>query len=52
MDCPCGCDDKVQACTCNTSKKIQKALASEEFKDKKDDEIMRDLNKRFCSRGM
>jgi thiol-disulfide isomerase/thioredoxin len=52
MDCPCGCEDKVKACTCNTYKKIQKALASEDFKDKKDDEIMRDLNKRFCSRGM
>ena len=52
MDCPCGCDDKVQTCSCNTSKKIKKALASEEFKDKSDDGIMKALNKRFCSGAM
>ena len=52
MDCPCGCDDKVQACSCNTSKKIKKALASEDFKGKSDDEIMKALNKRFCSGAM
>lgn len=49
MGCPCGCDDKVQACSCNTSKKIKKALASEDFKNKPDDEIIKSLNKRFCS---
>ena len=52
MDCPCGCDDKVQACTCNTSKKIKKALTSEDFKSDPDDKIMRELNKRFCSGAM
>lgn len=52
MDCPCGCDKKVQGCTCNTSKNIKKALASENFKDKPDDEIMKALNKRFCSGAM
>jgi len=52
MTCPCGCDDKVQACTCNTSKKIKQALASEDFKDKPDDEIIKALNKRFCSGAM
>jgi thiol-disulfide isomerase/thioredoxin len=52
MTCPCGCDDKVQACSCNTSKNIKKALASEDFKDKPDDEIIRALNKRFCSGAM
>jgi len=52
MGCPCGCDSKVQACSCNTSKNIKKALASEDFKDKPDDEIIQALNKRFCSGGM
>lgn len=52
MDCPCGCEKKVQGCTCNTSKNIKKALASEDFKDKPDDEIMKSLNKRFCSGAM
>jgi peroxiredoxin len=52
MDCPCGCDKKVQGCTCNTSNNIKKALASEDFKDKPDDEIMKALNKRFCSGAM
>jgi peroxiredoxin len=52
MDCPCGCDDKVVKCSCNNSKKIKKALASEAFKDQSDDDIMRSLNKRFCSGAM
>lgn len=51
MDCPCGCEKKVQACACSTSKNIKNALASEDFKDKSDDEIVRALNKRFCSGG-
>jgi len=52
MDCPCGCDDKVQKCSCNNSKKIKKALATEDFKDRSDDEIVRSLNKRLCSGAM
>jgi peroxiredoxin len=52
MDCPCGCDKKVRSCTCNTSNNIKKALVSEDFKDKSDDEIMKGLNKRFCSGAM
>ena len=48
MDCPCSCEKKVQACKCGTSGKIKKALASEDFKDATDDEIIRGLNKRFC----
>jgi thiol-disulfide isomerase/thioredoxin len=52
MTCPCGCDDMVQKCSCNTSKKIKKALATEDFKDKSDDEVVKALNKRFCSGAM
>jgi thiol-disulfide isomerase/thioredoxin len=52
MDCPCGCVQKVQPCKCNTSTKIKKALASEDYKSEPDDEIIRSLNKRFCSGAM
>ena len=52
MDCPCGCEKKVHDCTCNTSTKIKKALVTEDFEDKPDDEIMRSLNKRFCMGAM
>jgi len=52
MDCPCGCDKKVQACTCNTSNNIKKALSNEDFKDQSDEAIMKNLNKRFCSGAM
>jgi peroxiredoxin len=52
MDCPCGCEKKVQTCTCITSKNIKNALAKEDFKDKPDDEIVKSLNKRFCSGAM
>lgn len=48
MDCPCGCDNKVQACTCNTSKSIKKALSDEDFKNQSDDQIISALNKRYC----
>jgi thiol-disulfide isomerase/thioredoxin len=51
MDCPCGCDQKVQTCTCNTSTNIKNALANEKFQNKPDDEIIRELNKRFCVGG-
>jgi hypothetical protein len=52
MDCPCGCVKKVETCTCNTSTKIKTALTNENFKDEPDDEIVRSLNKRFCSGAM
>jgi thiol-disulfide isomerase/thioredoxin len=52
MDCPCGCEQKVQPCKCNTSTNIKKALASEDYKSEPDEEIIRSLNQRFCSGGM
>lgn len=52
MDCSCGCEKKVQACTCKTSKNIKQALSTEDFKDKPDEEIVHSLNKRFCSGEM
>lgn len=52
MDCPCGCDDKVQKCTCKTSKNIKTALSTEDFKDQSDDAIIKGLNRRFCTGEM
>lgn len=51
MECPCGCDQKVQACTCNTSTKIKNALTAGNFNGKSDDQIIRELNKQFCVGG-
>src|SRR3954471_3143401 len=52
MPCPCGCDDIIEKCTCSTSTKIKKALATEDFGNKPDDQIMNELNKKYCMRGM
>jgi thiol-disulfide isomerase/thioredoxin len=52
MVCPCGCDDTVKVCKCQNAKKIRKALATEDFKKQSDNEIIRALNKRFCSGAM
>jgi peroxiredoxin len=52
MDCTCGCDEKVQICTCNASTKIKHALATEAIDGKSDAEVMRSLNKRFCMEAM
>jgi peroxiredoxin len=51
MGCPCGCDSKVKDCHCDTSKKIEKALATEDFGKQSDDEVIKSLNKRFCLAG-
>lgn len=48
MGCPCGCAQTVRACICSTSKKIKKALATENFENTPDDQIIRGLNNRFC----
>jgi thiol-disulfide isomerase/thioredoxin len=52
MDCPCGCDKKVEKCTCTTSRRIQTALGKEDFKDQSDAVIVKSLNKRFCQGPM
>jgi thiol-disulfide isomerase/thioredoxin len=52
MDCPCGCDKKVHACTCNTSTKIKNALATDDLQGKSDDDVIKSLNKRFCAEAM
>jgi thiol-disulfide isomerase/thioredoxin len=52
MDCACGCDRKVQICTCNASTKVKHALATEDIDGKSDAEVMSSLNKRFCMEAM
>ena len=52
MDCTCGCDKKVQICTCNASTKIKHALATEDMDGKSDADVMKSLNKRFCMEAM
>jgi len=52
MDCTCGCDKKVHACTCNASTKIKKALATDNMEGKADAEVIKSLNKRFCMESM
>ena len=52
MDCPCGCDKKVEKCTCATSRNIKTALGKEDFKDQSDAVIVKSLNKRFCQGPM
>lgn len=52
MDCPCGCDKKVKSCGCHTSRNVQKALATENFHDSPDLDVIHALNKRFCGGDM
>lgn len=52
MDCTCGCDKKVHACTCNASTKIKKALANDNIEGMSDADVIKSLNKRFCMESM
>lgn len=52
MDCTCGCDKKVQICTCNASTKIKHALGTEDIDGKSDADVIKSLNKRFCMESM
>jgi thiol-disulfide isomerase/thioredoxin len=48
MDCPCGCDKRVEVCKCKTATRIKKALTTGKFASQTDARIMTALNKRFC----
>ena len=52
MPCPCGCSDKVAACTCQTAKGIKARLAQGGYEHRTDAEVMEELNKEFCMKGM
>jgi thiol-disulfide isomerase/thioredoxin len=51
MTCPCGCDDKVTACSCGTAKQIRARLASGLNDTQTDVEIIEALNREFCVKG-
>lgn len=52
MDCPCGCDKRVAACTCHTAANIKRELAAAHFKNMTDSEIIKELDRKFCMAGM
>jgi thiol-disulfide isomerase/thioredoxin len=52
MPCPCGCSDKVYACGCRTAKSVKERLAQGGYDSKTDAEVMQELNKEFCMKGM
>ncbi|MDH4183007.1 MAG: TlpA family protein disulfide reductase [Nitrospinota bacterium] len=52
MSCPCGCKDKVNDCSCDTAKKINKDLkegfASKTYENMTDAQIITSLNEKYC----
>jgi peroxiredoxin len=52
MSCPCGCDHKLLDCSCRTAKNVKKRLATMTVDGVADDEVVRQLNKEFCMKGM
>lgn len=52
MPCPCGCDDTVHKCGCKTARAIKQRLLAADLGQRTDAEVMTELNKEFCMRGM
>jgi thiol-disulfide isomerase/thioredoxin len=52
MDCPCGCDKKVEGCGCATAKKIKSRLATTKLDGRTDEEVAREMDREFCMKGM
>jgi hypothetical protein len=52
MPCPCGCTDKVIECRCSTASAIKARLAQGGYDGKTDAEVMQELNREFCMKGM
>lgn len=48
MPCPCGCQQLVYDCSCQTADGIQERLGEMDLEDKTDQEIMESLNQEFC----
>jgi thiol-disulfide isomerase/thioredoxin len=49
MPCPCGCNQRVHDCTCQTADGITDRLAEMDLEGKTDQEIMQSLNQEFCA---
>jgi peroxiredoxin len=52
MPCPCGCSDRVAQCGCQTAKGIKARLARGGFANRTDAEVMQEINREFCMKGM
>jgi thiol-disulfide isomerase/thioredoxin len=52
MDCPCGCSDTLQKCTCSTARKAKVKLASLSLEGRHDADVKEELNREFCMKGM
>lgn len=48
MPCPCGCEQLVEPCGCQTADKITARLETMDLEGKTDQEIMESLNQEFC----
>ncbi len=48
MDCPCGCDKKVETCGCRTAKKIKARLGTMTLEGRSDVDVARELDREFC----
>lgn len=52
MDCPCGCSDTLLKCACSTARKAKAKLASLSLEGRHDADVMEELNREFCMKGM
>ncbi len=52
MPCPCGCSDTLAKCDCATAKKAKAKLESMALDGRKDADVMSELNREFCMKGM
>ena len=48
MPCPCGCEQQVEECSCQTADKITERLATMDLAGRTDREVMEELDKEFC----
>ena len=50
--CLCGCSNKLLDCTCQTATGMKKKLKEGDFGNKSDEEIITELGREFCMKGM
>lgn len=48
MPCPCGCDDQVLDCRCQTASEIRSRLAETDLEGRVEAEVVYELNREFC----
>ena len=52
MPCPCGCEKRVAACTCQTATGVKNRLRAGVDANVSDGKVMEKLNKEICMKGM